>query len=99
MWYFVALIWFLMPFAALAAMSPKEILSNYTRAIVYLEIDDASGRMVNSGTGFIISPDGYVVTAAHLKVDPTQRMSAVIGQRYGTSYPLDFRDADKASDV
>jgi Trypsin-like peptidase domain len=97
--YLAALTCLLMPFAALAAMTPNEILSDYTRAIVYLEIDDASGRMVDSGTGFIVSRDGYVVTAAHLAVDPTQRMWAVIGQREGTRYPLSRRDADATSDV
>jgi hypothetical protein len=39
------------------------------------------------------------VTAAHIKVDPTQKMWAVIGQRQGTRYRLAFRDADERSDV
>ncbi|KQW38375.1 trypsin-like peptidase domain-containing protein [Rhizobacter sp. Root404] len=39
------------------------------------------------------------MTAAHLKVDQTQSARAVIGQRQGTSYKLEFREADEATDV
>lgn len=82
-----------------AAATPEEILATNTRAIVYLQIEDASGGEIDHGTGFIVSHDGYVVTAAHLKADPTQKMWATIGQRDGTRFRLSFRDLDPNSDV
>jgi hypothetical protein len=85
--------------AVALAASPDQILSSNARAILYLQVEDAAGGVLDRGTGFIISHDGYVVTAAHLRADPTQRMWAVVGQREGTRFPLAFRDADEASDV
>jgi hypothetical protein len=81
------------------AATPNEILANNTRAIVYLEVNDAANQFIDGGTGFIVSHDGFVVTAAHLKVQPSQRLWAVIGQREGTRFPLQFREADEATDV
>jgi len=94
----VALFLLLLPMATLAA-SQKQIIEDNTRAIVYLEIEDANKNIIDTGTGFIVSQDGYVVTVNHLKVDPTQKMWAVIGQRAGTRYPMTFRDADETSDI
>lgn len=88
--------------AALApalAATPSDILHDNTQAIVYLEIDDADGHFADSGTGFIVSHDGYVVTAAHLKVELPYKMWAVIGQRDGTRFPLQLREVDQNSDV
>ena len=81
------------------ADSPRQIIDNNTRAVVYIEIQNADKSVVDHGSGFIVSQDGYVITAAHLKVDPTQSAWAVIGQRQGTSYKLEFREADDATDV
>jgi S1-C subfamily serine protease len=61
----------LLPLPA-AAASPQEIQIENSRAVVYLEIEDESGNFVENGTGFVVSHDGYVVTVAHLKVDPTK---------------------------
>jgi hypothetical protein len=81
------------------AVTPEEIIANNTRAIVYLQVEDSSGGVLDTGTGFIVSHDGYVVTAAHIKADPTQKMWAVIGQRQGTRFQLAFRDSDELSDL
>jgi hypothetical protein len=75
------------------------VLATNTRATVYLEVDDQDNKLIDSGTGFIASHDGYIITVAHLKADQAQRMWAIIGQREGTRYPLNFRDADETSDV
>lgn len=95
---FFAVILSLFVQAAIAA-SPNEIIANNTHAIVYIEVTDNAGGVLDHGTGFIVSHDGYIVTAAHIKVDPTQRMWAVVGQKVGVRFPLSFRDADDASDV
>ncbi len=80
-------------------MTPKEILDRYAPSIVYLEVIDAQGSVIDHGTGFVVSHDGYVVTAAHIKVDQNQTLWGVIGQRQGTRFKLAFREADDASDT
>jgi uncharacterized protein YigE (DUF2233 family) len=82
-----------------AASSPQEIISANTPAIVYLEVTDDKGNFMDSGSGFIVSHDGYVITVAHLKPGPGQRLWATIGQREGTRYPLSLREVDEDSDV
>jgi S1-C subfamily serine protease len=82
-----------------AASSPQAILDANTPAMVYLEVTDDKGSFLDSGSGFIVSHDGYVVTVAHVKPEPGQKLWAVIGQREGTRYPLSLRDADEVSDV
>jgi hypothetical protein len=84
---------------ALLAGSPVEIMNDNTRAVVYLEIDDGQGQFIDSGTGFVVSSDGYVVTAAHIKVDPGQTLYGVVGQRQGTKFALEPRESDAGSDV
>lgn len=81
------------------ATSPKEILESNTRAIVFIQIENADGGFVNSGTGFIVSQDGFILTAAHLKADPVQRAYATIGQRDGTRYKIELREADDGTDT
>lgn len=81
------------------ALAPKEIFERNSRAVVYLEVRDAAGGVVERGTGFIVSVDGYVVTAAHIKADPTQKLWAVVGERSGTSFPLTFREKDDTGDI
>lgn len=81
------------------AVTPDQIVANNTRAIVYLQVEDNGGGILDRGTGFVVSHDGYIVTAAHLKVDATQKMFAVIGQREGTRYSLAFREANESADV
>lgn len=81
------------------ADSPREIFDANARSIVYIEILDDKGGLIDNGTGFIVSQDGYVVTAAHLKADPTQKAWATIGQRAGTRYPLDAREVDEKMDA
>jgi hypothetical protein len=81
------------------AVTPTEIVAQNSRAMVYLEVRNPDGGVLERGSGFIVSHDGYVATVAHIKVSPAQKLWAVIGQREGTSYPLAFRDADEAGDV
>lgn len=81
------------------AVSPQQIVTSNNRAVVFLQVEDGNGGVVDTGTGFIVSQDGYIVTAAHIKVDATQRMWAIIGQRDGTRFRPVFRDSDENSDV
>jgi hypothetical protein len=81
------------------ADSPRQIVENNTRAVVYIEIVNADMSVVDHGSGFVVSQDGHVVTVAHLKADPTQTAWAVIGQRQGTRFKLAFRDSDEVTDT
>ncbi|CAN7762280.1 serine protease [Caballeronia sp. LjRoot29] len=80
-------------------VTPSEIVSVNSHGIVYLEVENSDGGMTDHGTGFIVSHDGYVLTADHLKPAPGQQLVAVIGQRAGTKFPLQFRDTDENADV
>lgn len=81
------------------AKTPKEVVDENTMTIVYLQLEDKEGGFVDSGSGFIVSHDGYVVTVGHLKAEPDQKLWAVIGQREGTRYPLSFREINENADV
>src|SRR5215471_398857 len=91
--------------AAALATPPEDILRLNKSAILYLEVRNSSGTVLRRATGFIVSHDGYVITAAHIMTDPrsahdaSERVWAAIGQRYGAIYPLSFRERDEGSDV
>jgi hypothetical protein len=55
--FLATLMGFFLSSEALAA-SPSEIMTNNTQAIVYIQIEDATGHTLDSGTGFIVSHDG-----------------------------------------
>jgi hypothetical protein len=82
-----------------SAASPKEIVELNTRSTIFIQVEDDQGSVLNSGSGFIVSQDGFVVTAAHIKADPTQQVWAVVGQREGIRYRLSLREADEATDT
>lgn len=75
------------------------ILTDNARATVYLEVVDQDGSVLDRGSGFIVSSDGFVVTVAHLQVDANQKLWAVIGQRQGTRYSLSRRESNEDADV
>lgn len=81
------------------AATPTEILALNTRAMIYLEVNDAAGKFIDSGTGFIVSHNGFVVTAAHVKPAEGQKLWGVIGQRQGTRFILEPREVDEVNDV
>jgi hypothetical protein len=77
----------------------NEIFEKSVASVVYLEVRDENKSVVNRGTGFFVSPDGHIITAAHLSVLPSHEMVATVGQRYGTAFPLQRREADEQNDV
>ncbi|WP_438275112.1 S1 family peptidase [Nitrobacter sp.] len=81
------------------AKSPAEIANNNARAIVFVKKINEHGEVM-SGTGLIISHDGYVLTASHLAPSqPDEKLVATVGQREGPAYPLEFRDKDSQRDL
>jgi hypothetical protein len=84
--------------AAASSQTLVQIAADNTPAIVYLQIEDGKGGVIDHGTGFVVSGD-YVVSAAHLKVDPTQKMFATIGVRSGIPLQMTLKDSDDTADV
>jgi hypothetical protein len=79
-------------------LTPAEIMRANAGATVYLAVKTEQGTR-DSGTGFVVSHDGYIITAGHLKADPTERMIAVVGQREGLSFNLTFIGIDEQADI
>lgn len=79
--------------------TPSQIFQTNARSVVYIQIEDAQHQVIDRGSGFVVSQDGYVVTAEHLRADASQTAWAVLGQRDGTRFPLTFRDSDPATDT
>jgi S1-C subfamily serine protease len=77
------------------------------QAVVSLRVKKTkkeTGQVIESaGTGFIVSPQGYVLTAAHvLELDSTiddMKIEGSRGSLFAPSTPLRFVDDDKQSDI
>lgn len=89
----------LAPPTAGVADTRDEILTRNAEAVVYVEVTDASGGIVDHGTGFIVSHDGYLITAAHIMPGDGQTMWAVVGQRQGVRYKIALRETDETADT
>lgn len=75
----------------------QDIAKN-SSAVVYIEIRDSSGQVISSGSGFIVSQDGKVVTNYHV-IDKAYSASATLED--GTAYEVQGvvsydKDADLA---
>jgi S1-C subfamily serine protease len=81
--------------------------SQYRQGVVSLnikKIKKETGQVtVGDGTGFVVSPAGYVLTADHLVArDPTTddvKLNGSLGSIYATPSPLRIVDEDKAADI
>lgn len=79
----------------------------YRQGVVSLEIKkvkkDTGQVMEAHGTGFIISPEGYVLTADHVVARDSSiddvRIIGAIGSLFANTTPLRFVDEDRTSDV
>lgn len=47
-------------------LSPKDIQERYKAAVVRIDVYEWGKRKPGGGTGFIITPDGYILTCAHI---------------------------------
>jgi hypothetical protein len=85
--------------AALAG-TPADIQVDNAHAMVFLKKVDEHGGEVMTGSGMIVSHDGYIVTADHLSPEtPGERLVATVGARVDTEYTLEFRDRDRTRDL
>lgn len=82
------------------AKTPSAIQEDNARSIIFVQKVDEHGAELMSGTGVIVSHDGYMITANHLApTQPGEQLIATIGQKVGTRYPLEFRDSDAQRDL
>lgn len=89
------------------AKTSQEIMAENTRAVVFIETErtardsDGDPGVIERGTGFIVSHDGFIVTASHVVPDGANRTYwAVVGQREGgVRFPLTVRERNESVDV
>ena len=78
----------------------KEILEDSQDAVVYLAIRQvADGAEVSHGTGFLVTRDGYIATAAHVQPETGQYLDAVIGGKEGVHHDLGIKPVDRDVDL
>jgi S1-C subfamily serine protease len=85
-------------FAQNAAMkSPSEIAREQSKAVVIIEALDERGSVIGQGSGFIVTPQGAVVTNLHVAQGASSvRVKLPGGDAYKTA---DLVDVDEAKDI
>jgi S1-C subfamily serine protease len=80
-----------------AQKSPREIAREQSKAIVIIEALDERGSVTGQGSGFIVTPQGAVVTNLHVVQGASSlRVKLPSGDAYKTS---DLIDVDDAKDI
>ena len=75
------------PSLPVKSLEPSEIAKLYGPAVVYIETYNSSGQLLGSGSGFIASSDGKIVTNYHV-IDGSAQ--AKIFLEDGSSYNVDY---------
>ena len=73
-------------------LTTKEIVNKYGNAIVYIEVEDESHTPIGTGSGFIVNPNGTVVTNFHVIEGATYAKVKVQGRvvEYEVESVLDY---------
>src|SRR5262247_2238865 len=80
-----------------ALKSPSEIARDQSKAVVIIEALDERGSVTGQGSGFIVTPQGAVVTNLHVVQGASSlRVKLPGGDAYKTS---DLIDVDDAKDI
>ncbi|HKQ73859.1 MAG TPA: trypsin-like peptidase domain-containing protein [Blastocatellia bacterium] len=80
-----------------ALKSPSEIARDQSKAVVIIEALDERGSVTGQGSGFIVTPQGAVVTNLHVVQGAASlRVKLPSGDTYKTS---DLIDVDDAKDI
>jgi len=73
--------------------SALQIKNDNAQSVLYIEALNEKGEIVDHGTGFIVSHDGYVITTYHLAANGNT-FNARVGARGGERYTLHKRGFD-----
>ncbi len=82
----------------LGGMTPAQVYAQNVESVVAIEctISTGSGQGVASGSGFVMTADGYVVTNYHVVEGSVKR---VVIMSDGTEYDAEFIGGDEANDI
>ncbi len=82
----------------LGGMTPAQVYAQNAESVVAIEctITSGSGQGVSSGSGFVMTADGYVITNYHVVEGATKRMVVMSD---GTEYEASFVGGDEANDI
>lgn len=82
----------------LGGMTPAQVYAQNVESVVAIEctITSGSGQGTSSGSGFVMTADGYVITNYHVVEDATKRMVVMSD---GAEYEAEFIGGDKANDI
>ena len=93
----IALFFFVAPAWAQSTKSPGTIAREQGQAVVIVEALDDRGNVVGQGSGFIVTPNGAIITNLHvLQGGTTLRVKLPSGDIYKTT---DLVDVDDAKDI
>lgn len=93
----IALCFLVMPAWAQSAKSPGTIAREQSQAVVIVEALDERGSVVGQGSGFIVTPNGAVVSNLHVVQGAAMlRVKLPSGDVYKTA---DLVDVDDAKDI
>jgi hypothetical protein len=82
------------------AQEGRRLLEENSASVLSLSVKNADGGIIQRGTGFIVSHDGFVLTVAHIGGDqPGQKVLATIGTRGGVENELSPIRIDKDRDL
>ena len=78
-----------------AALTAEQVFSQCSPAVFYIEIYDAKGTTVKTGSGFFLSSDGLAVTNFHVvKGASSAKITTSDGTVYNVSGIYDYDEAD-----
>ncbi len=86
-----------------AAMTPQSVYASYANAVVAIANEGTTTNifgqitpMASSGSGFILTEDGYIMTNYHVIADAN---TITVTTTDGTKYPAEIIGGDKDNDV
>ena len=80
-------------------LTDGQLLDRAASAVVSLVVRNDKGEEVNSGTGFIVSSEGHVLTVAHVRPGSGEYLEGIVGAKDGTRLRLSPMGLDEARDV
>lgn len=94
----LAAVW---PMASIAtAQDDQEVIRSAENAVLFIDTGDKSGSSVKSGSGVVISSDGYALTSYHIVQGHENTLTVHVGGRYRPAIPsVEVYDKDPPHDL